>query len=34
MIGNNAMYKIIGIGNVNIKLHDDNIRELKQVRYT
>ncbi|KAH9650266.1 hypothetical protein KPL70_026310 [Citrus sinensis] len=33
MMGNNAVCKIMGIGNVNLKLHDGTIRELKQVRY-
>ena len=30
---NNFMYKILGIGNINLKLHDDTIRKLKQARY-
>ena len=29
MMGNNAMCKIIGIGNIRLKLHDGSIRELK-----
>ncbi|KAH9703677.1 hypothetical protein KPL70_011177 [Citrus sinensis] len=33
MMGNNAVCKIMGIGNINLKLHDGTIRELKQVRY-
>ncbi|KAH9697287.1 hypothetical protein KPL71_023550 [Citrus sinensis] len=33
MMGNNAVCKIVGIGNVNLKLHDGTIRELKEVRY-
>ncbi|KAH9655442.1 hypothetical protein KPL70_022326 [Citrus sinensis] len=33
MMGNNAMCKIIGIGNIRFKLHDGSIRELKQVRF-
>ncbi|KAH9647611.1 hypothetical protein KPL70_025255 [Citrus sinensis] len=33
MMGNNAMCKIIGIGNIRLKLHDGSIRELKHVRF-
>ena len=33
MIGNNVVCKIMGIGNISLKLHDRTIRELKQVRY-
>lgn len=33
MMGNNAVCKIVGIGNVNLKLHDGTIRELREVRY-
>ncbi|KAH9694912.1 Integrase catalytic domain-containing protein [Citrus sinensis] len=33
MMGNNAMCKIISIGNIRLKLHDETIRELKQVRF-
>ena len=33
MMENNVMCKILGIGNVNLKLHDKTMRELKQVRY-
>ena len=33
MMGNNVVCKIVGIGNVNLKLHDDTIRELREVRY-
>ncbi|KAH9649116.1 hypothetical protein KPL70_025868 [Citrus sinensis] len=33
MMGNNVVCKIMGIGNINLKLHDGTIRELKQVRY-
>ncbi|KAH9649101.1 hypothetical protein KPL70_025857 [Citrus sinensis] len=33
MMSNNAMCKIIGIGNIRLKLHDGTIRELKQVRF-
>lgn len=33
IMGNNAVCKIIRIGYINLKLHDDTIRELKQVRY-
>ena len=33
MMGNNYVCKIMGIGNVNLKLHDRTTRELKQVRY-
>ncbi|KAH9751397.1 hypothetical protein KPL71_014282 [Citrus sinensis] len=32
MMGNNVVCKIMGIGNVNLKLHDRTIRELRQVR--
>ncbi|KAH9722896.1 Integrase catalytic domain-containing protein [Citrus sinensis] len=32
MMGNNAVCKIMGIGNINLKLHNGTIRELKQVR--
>ncbi|KAH9725257.1 hypothetical protein KPL70_007804 [Citrus sinensis] len=32
MMGNNTVCKIMGIGNVNLKLHDGTIRELRQVR--
>lgn len=30
---NNFVYKIMGIGNINLKLHDGTIRKLKQARY-
>ena len=33
MMWNNAVCKIMGIGNINLKLHDGTIKELKQVRY-
>ncbi|KAH9801561.1 hypothetical protein KPL71_001082 [Citrus sinensis] len=33
MMGNNAICKIVGIENVNLKLHDGTIRELREVRY-
>ena len=33
MIGNNVVCKIMEIGNINLKLHDRTIKELKQVRY-
>ncbi|KAH9649108.1 Integrase catalytic domain-containing protein [Citrus sinensis] len=33
MMGNNAVCKIVGIGNVNLRLHDGTIRELREVRY-
>ena len=33
MMGNNAMCKIIAIGNIRLKLCDGSIRELKQVRF-
>ena len=33
MMGNNVVCKIMGIGNVNRKLHDGTIRELRQVRH-
>ena len=33
MMGNNTVCQILGIGNVNLKLHDGIIRELSQVRY-
>ena len=31
MMGNNAVCKIMGISNINLKLHDETIRELKRV---
>ena len=33
IMGNNVVCKIVGIGNVNLKLHDGTIRELREVRY-
>ena len=33
MTGNNVVCKIVGIRNVNLKLHDGTIRELREVRY-
>ena len=33
MIGNNAVCKVIGIGNVSLKLYNRTIREVKQVRH-
>ena len=33
IMGTNVVCKIVGIGNVNLKLHDGTIRELKEVRY-
>ena len=33
MMGNNVVCRIVGIGNVNLKLHDGTIRELREVRY-
>lgn len=33
MMGNNAVCKIIEIGNIRLKLYDATIRELKQVRF-
>ncbi|KAH9767149.1 hypothetical protein KPL71_011170 [Citrus sinensis] len=33
MMGNNAVCKVIGIGNISLKLHNGTIREVKQVRH-
>lgn len=33
MMSNNTVYKVICMGNVNLKLHDGTIKELKEVRY-
>ena len=33
MMENNAVYKVIEIGNINLKLHNRTIREVKQVRH-
>ena len=33
MMGNNAVCRIIGMGNVNLKLHNGKIQELKEVRH-
>ncbi|KAH9745502.1 hypothetical protein KPL70_004095 [Citrus sinensis] len=33
MMGNNAVCKVIGIGNVSLRLHDGTIWELREVRY-
>lgn len=33
MMGNNVVCKIIGIGNIRLKLYDGTIKELKQVRF-
>ena len=33
IMGNNTVCQILGIGNVNFKLHDGIIREFRQVRY-
>lgn len=32
-MGNNDICKVISMGNVNLKVHDKTIRELKEVRY-
>lgn len=32
-MGNNDICKVISMGNVNFKVHDKTIRELKEVRY-
>lgn len=32
-MGNNAIYKVIGIGNIIVTLHDMTVREIKQVRH-
>lgn len=32
MMGNNALYEAVGIRNVMIKMHDESVIELKQVR--
>lgn len=32
-MGNNTICKVSGMGNVNLKVHDGTIRELKEVRY-
>lgn len=33
MMGNNSICKLIRIGNLSLKLHDDSIRVVKQVRH-
>ena len=33
MIGNNAVCKVIGMGNIHIKLHDGTVRLIRQVRH-
>lgn len=33
MMGNNSIFRIIGIGNVSLKLHNGSIRVIKQVRH-
>lgn len=33
MMGNNVMCKVVGIGNINLKLHDGSTYELKQVKH-
>ena len=33
MMGNNAVCKVIGMGNVSLRLHDGTIWELREVRY-
>lgn len=32
-MGNNDICKVIGMGNVNLEVHDETIGELKEVRY-
>lgn len=31
--GNNVVCRVVGMGNVNLKLHDVTIRKLKEVRH-
>ena len=33
MMGNNAMCKVIGMGNIHLKLHDGTVRLIRQVRH-
>lgn len=33
MMGNNVMCKVVGIGNINLKLHDGSTYKLKQVKH-
>lgn len=33
MMGNNSVYKIIGMGKIYFKLHDESTREVRQVRH-
>lgn len=33
MMGNNVMCKVVGIDNINLKLHDGSTYELKQVKH-
>lgn len=32
MIGNNTMCRVIGLGNIKLRLHDGTMLEIKQVR--
>ena len=33
MMGNNVVYRVIGMGNVSLRLHDGTTWELREVRY-
>ena len=33
MMGNNAVCKVIGMGNIHLKLHDGTMRLIRQVRH-
>lgn len=33
MMRNNVVYEVVGIGNVRLKIHDESVIELRQVRH-